>query len=111
MGSATIPYKNTAVVETAVLVRTGICSLAGYHLFNPGSAPTYIQFFDAAAAADVTVTGANAVFLLGLPLAGGATRSLNRPLKFTLGMVIACTSNLTNGAPQTANVVELDVGD
>ncbi len=103
-------YQNDALAATAALVKAGAHSLCGYHIINPGSAMTYIQFFDAAAAANVTVGTTVHKFALGIPLIGGACRGLSEPIKFTLGMVVACTSGVaTNGAPQTANVVELEV--
>ena len=112
MGSRSAPYQNDALAAIAVLVRTGLCSLCGYHVYNPGSAATYIQFFDAAAASEVTVGTAVHTFAIGLPITGGAARTLSKPLKFTKGIVVACTSGVaTNGAPQTANVVELEVGE
>ena len=112
MGSRSAPYQNDALAATAALVKAGGCSLCGYHLYNPGSAATYIQFFDAAAASGVTVGTTVHTFAIGLPITGGAARSLSKPIKFTLGMVVACTSGVaTNGAPQTANVVELEIGE
>ena len=112
MGTHAEVYQNDALAATAVLVKAGTQSLCGYHMFNPGSAATYVQLFDAAAAADVTVGTTTHKLAVGLPIAGGATRALFRPIKFTLGIVAACTSGVaTNGAPQTTNVVELEIGD
>ena len=109
-GTGTTPYSNTALGATAALVKAGRCSLGGYHLFNTTAAVAYVQFFNAAAAADVTVGTTTPTFVLGLPASGGATRSLYRPSRFPLGMVIASTTTAT-GSTGATTVVQLDVGD
>ncbi len=107
----TTPYSGTALTGTALLVKTGNCSLCGYHLFNTTSAAAYVQFFDAAAAANVTVGTTTPTFVLGLPASSGATRTVGKDgLKFTLGMVIASTTAAT-GATGAITVVQLDIGE
>jgi hypothetical protein len=108
MASGAKAFSHTNLVATAVLVLTGPHSLTGYHLFNTTSAIAYVQVFDAAAAADVTVGATTPTFVLGLPASGGATRALAKPLKFTLGIVVAATTAAT-GSTGASCVVQLDL--
>lgn len=107
---------NDALTSTAILLKTGPCSLCGYHIFNTTTAEAYVQFYNAAAAADVTVGTTVHDFVLGIPaetaagLGSGACRSLFRPLQFTKGIVVASTTAAA-GATGAITVVEFDVGD
>ena len=102
-------FFNSALNVTPVLVYSRQCHLAGYHLLNPGASAAYIQFFDAAAIADVTVGTTTPKFSLGLPATGGAARTCSFPIRFVKGVVIACTSTATgSGAPNAANIAMLE---
>jgi hypothetical protein len=105
------PFSNTALTGTnATLVQAGKCSLAGYHIFNTTAAAAYVQFFDAAAAADVTLNSTVPLFALGIPASEGACRALAKPIQFTKGMVVASTTTPT-GATGAATCVELDLSE
>ena len=102
-------YQNDALAATAVLVKTGKTKIKGYHIYNPGNAAAYIQFFDAAAASDVNVGTTVHKVAIGIPTVAQTFRGLCN-MKFTLGLVIACTSGVaTNGAPNAANIVTIEI--
>jgi len=108
-------YQNDALAATAVLVKTGKTKIKGYHIYNPGNAAAYIQFFDAAAASDVNVGTTVHKAAIGIPRGGGQQTVIQTVrglcnMKFTLGLVIACTSGVaTNGDPNAANIVTIEI--
>jgi hypothetical protein len=108
MGLNSEVFSNLAVTDTAVLVKAGAVALSGYHVFNTVAAATYLMFYDAAAAADVTLGTTVPKFCLGLPTSGGATRSLAKPIQFTLGIVIG-SLDATTGHGAAISVVELEI--
>ncbi len=101
MSSHNAPASSTALGATAVLIKSGFQSLGGYHLLNTTTAAAYVQVFDAAAAADVTVGTTTPTFVLGLPASGGAANSFAKPIKFTLGIVVASTTTATGASAAT----------
>lgn len=109
-GTASYPIGSDALVATAVLIKTGSVSLSGYHIFNTTAAAAYVQLYDAAAAADVTVGTTVHTLVLGIPSSSGACRSLTRPLKFTNGIVVASTTAVA-GSTGAAVAVEFDISD
>jgi hypothetical protein len=110
-GSGADVYSNTALAGTAMLAKTGKCSLSGFHFFNTSStAAAYVQFFDAAAAASVTLATTTPKMSFGIPASGGATKSIPSRIQFTSGMVIAATTTAT-GSSSAAAVVVIEIGD
>jgi len=115
MGSKSAIYKNAALTGTAILVKTGPCSLNSYHIFNTTTAECYVQFFDAAAAADVTV-GTSPTFVLGIPaetaagLGSGACCAIPKVIQFTLGLVVASTT-AADGSTGAIVSILLGIGD
>ncbi len=104
-----ISYSNIAMANGAALVVARAVGLTGYHVFNPGANATYLRFYDAAAAASVTVGTTVPTFVLGIPAAGGATRSMTKPIRFANGIVLSCSNTANaNGAPTANNIVELE---
>lgn len=88
-------YAAAAVAGTALLAVTGYGSIAALALENPNNSLAYLQIFDAAAAANVTVgtTAPNAI----IPLAANWTVATPWPQKFTKGIVVAATTTATGG--------------
>ncbi len=109
-GSGAAYYSNTALAGTATLAKTGKCSLAGFHFFNTSTSAAYVQFFDKATAAEVTLATTTPAFVIGLPGSGGATRTHASRIQFTNGMVIASTTTATGSSSSTTCIV-IEIGD
>jgi len=94
-------YVNTAVAETAVLVKAAPLNLYGCILENNHSADVYIQFFNKAAASEVTVGTTAAALTLRIPASGTVVIDPGFPRKYcSKGLVIAVTATRTgSGAP------------
>lgn len=112
-GTGSAPYFASSLDEDpAVLVKAGKISLCGFFQYNPGTAAAYIQFHDAAAIEDVTVGTTTPIFATGAAATSFSQGQFCRPIQFTKGMVIVCTSTPTgSGAPNAANHVSLALGD
>jgi hypothetical protein len=110
-GSGSEVYYNAALAGTAVLTKTGKCSLAGFHFLNASStAAAYVQFHDVAAAASVTLGSTVPKFSIGLPTSGGATRTYVSRNQFTNGMVVAATTTAAGSSSASVCSV-IDIGD
>ena len=108
-------YSKTDLSNTAVLVRTGSGRITTMELRNINTADAFVQFFDAAAAADVTV-GSTSSIPFFIPGSDGTNRSSNakdfgdRGFFFRKGLVIAATTSETNGtAPSSAISLTLTI--
>ena len=105
-------YLNEALSNSAALVAAGSRNLMGGYAINLANAPIYLHFYNAAAAADVTVGTTTQVYVVGIPTTGAAFfGNSGYPLRgFPLGIVVAATTSpLYTGttAPSTALVVQL----
>jgi hypothetical protein len=113
-GTGSAPSLQIGITDTAVLVQTGRISLTGFFQYNSGNAAAYIRFFDAAAAADVTLGTTACDYAVGAAATSFSQGSFDRPIQFTKGLVIAaCTDVVTaNHAPPNATqIVALALGD
>ena len=117
-GTGSAIYSNVALTDTAILVQTGKCSLTWYHIFNTTAAECYVHFYDAAAAADVTLGTPVPTFVRGIPaeagagLGAGACCALPRPAQFTKGMVVGSLTTAGDTSHTGAiTVVTFGVGD
>lgn len=112
-GTGSTPSLTVSLDESpAVLIKAGKVSVCGFFQYNPGNAAAYIQFHDAAAIADVTVGTTVPVFAIGAAATSFSQGQFSRPLQFTLGLVIVCTTTpINNVAPNAANHVGLALGD
>lgn len=107
-GSA--PHLEGAVSDTPILVKTGKISLSSWFMYNPSNAAAYIRFFDAVAAADVTLGTTTPDYVVGCDTLKTAHAGYSRPLQFTKGLVIgACTTAVGSGhtAPNVDIVMSL----
>ena len=95
---------NNTVTEADVLVQAGHVHVVAMHAINTTAAAAFVQYFDAAAVADVTVGTTVPVWVLRSP-ASSVSDGDGLPthgLLFKLGVVIASTTTPTGntGAAQ-----------
>lgn len=111
--SPSLPYHKADLSNTAVLVIGQRAELTGVHFLSTNAADCFLHFYDAAAAADVTVgtTAPKQVYLA--PASDGTKhagfdKALECGLLFSKGIVIAATDeyNVSN-APTAAVKVSL----
>jgi hypothetical protein len=103
-------YYRIDLDETKRLVATGALNLYGGVFENNHSAAVYVQFFNKAAEADVTLGTTTPDWTLMLPASGAVVLDSFEPLKhFNLGLVVACTAGRTNavapGADATVTIL------
>lgn len=106
------PFRQVAVVATAVLVITGNQALVGWNLINPITTSAYLKLYNAAAAIDVTVGSTIPVMTLLIPASGTFWQSNEDQFQvaFPLGIVIACTTGIADSdtaSPGTGCYVQL----
>jgi hypothetical protein len=104
----------TAQKATAALVKAAPGELCWYHVQNQDAADAYLHFYDAAAAADVTVGTTTPKVTLWLPASSGVdggsiiVQEDARGVEFALGIVIAATTTIAgSSAPTTGELVNL----
>lgn len=109
-----IPYRKTDLTNTATLVKTGSVRLITMEFQNINTVDVFLQLYDAAAAADVSVGTTTPKQSYCIPASDGTNRSLSvkdwgdRGLRFLAGLVIAATTTAAGGtAPATASVINL----
>lgn len=101
------PYLDGALLATVQLVAAGNVVMDSYYIFNPDSAVAYIQLFDCATAAGVTLGTTTPVWSIPVP-AGAAANLAGLALEFKLGLCIAATTTYKNSTPAgTANIVNI----
>jgi hypothetical protein len=90
------PILAAGVNASKTLVKAGTVKLGGYHLLNTTAAVAYLQIFDAAAAADVTLGSTTPTLSLGLIASGGAVLAPSgwKGIQFTKGIVVAGTTTV-----------------
>lgn len=105
------PYRNTSLNATAALVLGNRVKLHSLHVDNSAnSAKSYLQLYDAAAAADVTVGTTTPDKTLFVPASGAMDFNWGKePIKFSRGLVIAATTTVGgNTNPASAVLVNAD---
>lgn len=106
-----IPYRKTDLTNTAALVKTGFTRLTTMEFQNINTADVFLQLYNAAAAADVTVGTTTPNQSYRIPASDGTTASLSvkdwgdRGLGFNKGLVIAATTTVGGGTAPTSNSV------
>lgn len=104
------PY--TALTNTTVLVRTGPTNIYGWVITNPNAVAEFVQLFNAAATADVTLGTTVATNVLEVPASGQVVMEMDRvPWRYyDKGFVIAATTTATgSSAPSSALPVEVSI--
>lgn len=101
-------YKNTALSSTKAAANASAGNLFGYHIYNPNSAVTYVQFFNVASAG-VTVGSTAADMILAIPASGWAdSPASGPPVAFGTALTVAATTTATgSSAPTTGLLVNL----
>ena len=100
---AASPFYRSALTATAVLASPGITNLTGYNIANPNGATVFVQLFDAASAAAVTLGTTAPTLVLSIPASGVLDGTQASPVTFANGLVVAATTTATgSSAPGTA---------
>lgn len=81
-----------SIGATKTLVKASPGQIYGYYFTNPNDAISYVQLFNAAATADVTLGTTAPKLSFGLPAQGGANQQFNEGIEFPLGIVVAVTT-------------------
>lgn len=106
MQFASVPRYDASGTSTAELLNTGMTVVTSVEIENPNGAPVYLQLFDAAAIADVTVGTTTPDYTRMVPLGSAAaptSRIIEVPIRFAKGCVYAVTTTRSgNGNPGTA---------
>jgi hypothetical protein len=87
-------YRNNALSNTKVLVRSGSTFVFGYTINNPNTAECFVQCFDAAAITDVNLGTTICDEPIKVGGLGGIMENAERMplLQFTKGLVIVATT-------------------
>ena len=105
-------FRNVAVSNTAILVRTGSNLLVGWNLINTNTTNSFLKLYNAAAAADVTVGTTAVVRTLLIPASGTVFLSNEDKFQvgFSLGIVAAVVTGIADNnttAPTIGCYVEI----
>lgn len=109
------PIYDSAVDENAALAGKGYVRLHSIEAENPNTVKCYLQLFDAAAVADVTVGTTTPTVTLYIPPGDGTengvrTKEFDGACRFEKGLVYACTTGREdNGAPTTDLPINLTI--
>ena len=87
--------------DPGILVKTGNTLMYGYELHNVSGADAFIQCFNAAALADVTLGTTAPDYVIPVAANGVRGKALSKPLLFPLGLCIFSTT-ATSGATGAA---------
>jgi hypothetical protein len=94
---------NGSVTNTAVLMHAGQFLFTGYNISNPNSSTCYLQVYDAASTAGITVGTTAPKFAIAVP-STGVTDGLQVPgAGFANGLVVAWTTTPTGGSAPASN--------
>jgi len=88
------------------LVQAGNTLLTGYSILNGTAAVAYLQLFNAAALSDVALGTTTPDYVIGNAASAVTARSLQKPLYFSLGLVMFSTTTATGstGAAQHVSI-------
>lgn len=93
---------NTLDDSPGLLVKSTRGLLTGWALLNGAAAVTWVQFFDAAALADVTLGTTTPIMAIPM-VASGETHAVGAEIAFTTGIVVFSTTTLTGNTGATVN--------
>lgn len=106
-GAGLKTFKANAQKATKAAVKEGRGRVYGYHIYNPDSTDTFVQFYDALTD-NVTVGTTGASEILWVPALGGIEQIFPLPLEFNTGIGLAATTTMTgSGAPTTGLLINL----
>lgn len=98
-------YRNAALSNTPILVRSGPTDVYGYTINNPNAAEEFFLMFDAADVSDITLGTTVPSEPIKLPISGAIVETPHeQPIaSFSRGLVIAATTTEDgNTAPGSA---------
>lgn len=96
---------SNSLAGTATLLRSGRVALSWVHAINTAVAASYLQLYDAAAAADVTVGTTVPTYVLKSTASDPSEGALpHNGLVFALGVVAASTTTATGSTGATQHV-------
>ena len=100
------PHLSAALdASPVVLVVAGQSLLYGWHIkASHATLAAYVQIFDAAAIADVSVGTTTPTLAVGAGILGTAEGNPAKPIMFKNGICIACCSTATGSTDSTADV-------
>jgi len=104
-------YRNAALTNTSILVRSGPCEIFGWTVNNPNTSEIFVQLHDARALLDITL----GTTICDLPLKVPAQSTVmivpneNTYWFFTKGLVVAATTT-ENGASAPGLPVSVVIG-
>jgi hypothetical protein len=92
-----------ALTNTKTLIKASAGTFGGYYtIYNPNSSVAYVQIFDVAATASVTLGTTVRDGLITIPATSAANLEMTNGVHMTNGIVIACTTTATGStAPGT----------
>ena len=100
-------YRNNALTNTKILVRSGPATLSGFTVNNPNGSEIFIQMFDAAATGDVTLGSTVCDEPIKVAANGSVAVFQKGPISFfDLGLVIAATTT-EGGSTAPASAVSV----
>ncbi len=92
-----------------ILVGAGVYGITSFFIFNNDTAAGFVQFFDAAAVADVTLGSTTPDFVVGIAAGVWAQGQMSFPLMFTKGVVVGFATTAT-GSGATGSTAEVNLG-
>lgn len=112
-----LPYFKSDLTNTKTLVRAGSLRLTTMEVQNINTSDIFVQMFNAAAVADVTLGTTAPTQSYCIPASDGVNRSLSvkdwgdRGLHFNKGLVIVATTTVGGStAPAQNSVINLTFG-
>lgn len=100
--NATSGDGSTALTATAQQVKATVGTVGGWYIYNPNSAATYVNFYNATSAS-VTVGTTNQQMVICVPATSGANVEFGNGITFATAISIsATTTGGGNTAPATA---------
>jgi hypothetical protein len=102
-----VPLSLNGLTNTVKPVKQyGPCGLWSIQIFNAAVATTYIQCFDAAKPADVTLGTTVPTWVIAVPTVQSVVISPEQPVSFIAGLQIAATTT-AGGAAAPATAVDV----
>ena len=93
---------NTLDADPGLTIKASRGILTGWALLNAAAAVTWVQVFDAAAVADVTLGTTTPIMAIPL-VASGETHAVGAEISFTTGITMFATTTLTGNTGAAVN--------
>lgn len=104
------PYYDAAATNTVVLAQKGVTDLASLQLLNGNAAITYIQLFDSATTAAVSLGSTAPTKVIKCEASVEKDKEWANPVRFNNGLCYALTTGAANStAPSSVSILQLDL--